>query len=201
MRRAATLVEVLIAAALGTVVLTAAWSMFQLGDRSRGVTASARALQTAMLIQEHVTNDLSRMVPLGVPFRYDPKKPHEIGFHVIDPAHTAGLRIGVRAVGYRFEGKDTLLLREYGAEESPVGPSPLTTIAFLPHVGATGPMVRVQLAVGRTPDDPPGPAIPHTFLVRPANPRATPGLTLEPLSGFMRDAAPAAEQPPLPQVW
>lgn len=201
MKAGLTLVEVLIAAALGTIVLAAAWSLFHVGDRSRSATASARALQTAMLIQEHVTNDLSRMVPLGVPFRFDPKKTDQIGFYVIDPAETAAREIGVRAVGYRLPGKDEHLLREYAAEEAPVGPSPLTTIAFLPYQGATGPMVRVRLAVGRTRDDPPGPPVPHTFLVRPANPRATPGLAFRALSGFVRDAAPTADPPRLPEVW
>lgn len=132
---------------------------------------------------------------------YDPKNPAEIGFWVVDPAHVAAREIGVRAVGYRLAAKDTLLVREYAAEESSIGPSPLTTIAFLPYAGATGPMVRVQLSVGRTKDDPPGPPVTHTFLVRPANPRATPALALRPLTGFLRDATPAKEAPVLPQIW
>ena len=51
MRRGWTLVEVLVACVLMTMVLSGVWLMFLLGDRSRGVSATARALQTATLIQ------------------------------------------------------------------------------------------------------------------------------------------------------
>lgn len=187
MRRAVTLVEILVAMTLMTMVLSGAWMMFSLGDRSRGVTATARALQTATLIQERLTNDLARIIARGPPFVFEPpdEKGRELGFYVIDPEHAPPSgEVGVRAVLWRLKAEKTLLEREYAGRAETVGVSPLEDAEFRPFLATNGPMVRVVLKVGRTRDDPAGPTYVHTFLVRPEF-RHGDKLGLKPLSDFV----------------
>lgn len=182
-----TIVEILVACVLMTLVLSGVWAMFSLGDRSRGVTATARALQTATLIQERLTNDLARMVVHGAPFLFEPEteKGRKLGFFVVDPEHKpANGEVGVRAVLYRLPGDSALMEREYAGKVERVGTSPLVDAQFRPFYATNGPMVRVVLRVGRTKDDPAGPAYLHTFLVRP-DLRAGDKLALKPLSDFV----------------
>jgi prepilin-type N-terminal cleavage/methylation domain-containing protein len=185
-----TLVEVLIAMSLMTLVLSGAWMVFHLGDRSRGVTASARALQTAMLVQEHFTNDLARLIAKGMPFRFDPQATGTIGFYVIDPQHTPATgQVGIRSVKYVHppklpNGAHQLLQRTYAGKTESIGASPLVSAAFLPYTSLTGPMIRVNLIVGRTQDDPDGPPLDHTFVARPSMSSAAMLLDLAKLSDF-----------------
>lgn len=182
-----TIVEILVATGLTTIVLSGLWAMFSLGDRSRGVTATARALQTATLIQERLTNDLARIIARGAPFVFEPEgeKGRKLGFYVVDPEHApASGEVGVRAVLYRLPADKALLEREYDGRVERIGSSPLEDAQFRPFLSTNGPMVRVRLVVGRTKDDPPGPAFTHTFLVRPEL-RGGDKLPLKPLSDFV----------------
>lgn len=178
-----TLLEVLVSLGLMTVVLSGAWMMFSFSDRSRGVTATARALQTALLIEETLTNDLARLMKNGGPFRWDPDHTNWIGFYVVDPLHTPpDGKVGVRAVRYQLEPAGSLLRRRYGDRNDPIGTSPLTSVEFLPFRSLTGTMLRVNLTVGRTRDDPEGPPLFITFLARPALSAGAGHLTIEALS-------------------
>lgn len=168
MKKAFTIVEILIACVLMTLVLTGIWAVWSLGDRSRGVTATARALQTATLIQEHLTNDLARLVSAGVPFFFDREKGRKLGFYVVDPTHAPPSgELGVRAVLYQLPGENQLLERISEDRTERLGSSPLKDCELRPFHSTTGAMVRVVLTVGRTKDDPDGPPYIHTFLVRP----------------------------------
>lgn len=188
MRRGFTIVEILVAAALMTVVFSGAWMLWSLGDRSRGVTATARALQTATLIQERLTNDIARMISRGAPFYFEPEneKGRTLGFYVVDGSHAPPTgEIRVRSVLYRLPGDNALIEREYDARVESIGTSPLVDAQFRPFASASGPMVRVVLKVGRTRDDPAGPPYVHTFLVRPELRGASDRLPVKPLSDFI----------------
>lgn len=187
MKRAFTIVEILIACVLMTLVLTGIWAVWNLGDRSRGVTATARALQTAMLIQELVTNDLARLISAGVPFFFDPPsdRGRRLGFYVVDPSHAPPSgELGVHAVTYRLPGDDQQLERISAGRTERLGTSPLKDCEFRPFHSTTGAMVRVVLTVGRTQDDPAGPPYIHTFLVRPELYAAADRLPVKVLSEF-----------------
>lgn len=198
MRRGWTLLEMLVAVALSTIVLASAWLLFSLGNRGRGVTATARALQTAMLIQEHLQNDLARMIAPGLPFRFDGENGRKLGFYVIDPRHTPDTEIGVRAVVYRLAEPGQLLRREVGTEVQSIGASPLTSVSFRPFRSTTGPMLRVVLEVGRSKDEPDGRSYVHTFLVRAAPHGGTEGLTIKPLVKFAKADEPKKNEEQLP---
>ena len=200
-RRGFTLLEVIVSMALMTIVLAGAWLMFSFSDRSRGVTATARALQTAMLIEETLTNDLARLVKNGGAFRFDPDHTNWITFTVVDPRHqTPDGTIGVRAVRYLLDPASSLLKRKYGDANDSIGTSPLVSIEFLPFRSLTGTLLRVNLTVGRTKDDPEGPPFFHTFLARPALTASAQNLKVESLSD-VPDAPEAKNKgvpPPIP---
>lgn len=201
MKRGFTIVEILIAAVLMTLVLTGIWAVFSLGDRSRGVTATARALQTATLIQEHITNDLARLIPAGVPFFFEAEseKGRKLGFYAVDPSHAPPSgEVGARAILYRLPGDDQLLEREYDRKVERLGPSPLKNAEFRPFHSTTGAMVRVVLTVGRTKDDPDGPPYVHTFLVRPALFASPDRLPVKLLSDFLEEQKPKEGTESLP---
>ena len=186
-RRAFTLIEILIATTLMTVVLSGAWMVFSLGDRSRGVTATARALHTATLIQEYLTNDLARLISGGAPFLFEQEseKGRKLGFYVVDPTYAPSSgEIGVRAVMYQLTEDKSLLTREYDGAVTTIGTSPLLDCQFRPFTSVCGPMVRVVLTVGRTKDDPDGPPYVHTFLVRPELRGVSDKLAIKTLSDF-----------------
>ena len=168
MRRGWTLIEVLIAAALMTVVLSGAFLLFHFSDTSRGVTRTARALQTAMIIEETLTYDLARLFSQGTPFFYDDKKKGTLKFYAIDPKSTAADgTLGLQAVTYELEGEDKPLKRTTEGETRAIGAAPLKSVEFLPFRSVTGVMLRVNLVVGKTADDPKGEPLTHTFLARP----------------------------------
>lgn len=184
-RHAWTLVEILIAASLMTVVLSGGFLLFNFGDKSRGVTATARALQSAMMIEENLTNDLARLYANGTPFIHDDARKNMLRFYVIDPAHTpADGTVGLRAVTYVLDPPKSLLRRQYAGASETIGTSPLESVEFLPFRTVTGPMLRVNLVVGRTKDDPDGPPLVHTFLSRPALSSGEQGARLTMLSNF-----------------
>lgn len=186
-RRAFTLVEMLVAAALGTIVISGAILLYNLANRSRGVTASARSLQTALLIEEHIRSDVSRVAGGVRGLRFDPAAPTRMAFWVSDLSENVGpTSVAVRAVQYKLETSGTLLKREYDARVDSMGVSPVTSAAFLPFMSSTGPMIRVSLVVGRSKDDPAGPSLDHSFLVRVPAARVPPSLTFVPRSNFMR---------------
>jgi type II secretory pathway pseudopilin PulG len=202
MRRGFTIIEILVTTGLTTIILSALWAMFSLGDRSRGVTATARALQTATLIQERMTNDLARIISRGAPFTFEPEgeKGRKLGFYVVDPEHAPPSgEVGVRAVLYRLPGDKQLLEREYNGRVEKLGSSPLVDAQFRPFLATNGPMVRVKLIVGRTKDDPAGPDFVHTFLVRPEL-RGGDKLPLKPLSDFLEkpEAKEGSQDLPVP---
>lgn len=184
MRRGFTLIEVLIALSLMTVVLTGAFLMFHFSDKSRGVTATARSLQTAMIIEETLTYDLARLYSQGMPFFYDEAKKNVLKFYAIDPKHQPpDGKLGLRAITYQLEAPKTYLKRTE-ATTANVGSAPLESAEFLPFRTETGVMLRVNLVVGRTKDDPEGPPLVHTFLVRPVLSSGEQGAQVTPLSEF-----------------
>jgi hypothetical protein len=187
LRRGVGLVEVLVASALATGVLVAAFAALGLGERSRGATAFARSLATAASIEEHLRSDLARLVmvvpsPLKVV-----AKPARLAFYVAEPA--AGRTLPVRGVVYALPAPG-MLTRESGGAAAPVGTAPLDAIAFHPFLSATGPLLRVVLTVGRDPADPAGRPLTHTFLARLATPRVREVLELD-----VRWPLPAADRP------
>lgn len=180
-----TLLEVLVAAGLITIVLAATFLLFNFSDRSRGVTRTARALQTATFIEENLLNDLSRVVTNGDPFVYDADHKDTIGFYVVDTDHDpADGKLAVNAVRYRLKQKGAYLERELAGKSEAMGISPLESIEFLPFDTPSGTMIRVNLVVGHTPDDPDGPALTHTFLARPALAANTDDLPITATSEF-----------------
>ena len=199
MRRGWTLIEVLVAAGLMVVVLSGVWMVLRLGDKSRTVTATARALQTATLIQEYLTNDLARMIVGGVPFAFDPARGRKLGFYVVDPEHAPPSgEIGVRAVLYQLPGDNQLLEREYDGTVTTIGAAPLVDAQFRPFHSTVGDMVRVVLKVGRSKDDPDGPPYVHTFLVRPELRGASDRLPIKTLSDFKTKPEPKDDTADLP---
>jgi hypothetical protein len=204
-----TLVEVVITATLATVVLGAGLALFQLADRSRGVTGAAESLKTAMAIEEAVLADVRRLVTVGpAPFRYWPGRPVRLAFYVSSSrggsaATTAGAAdaaaIAVRAVRYSLERPGARLARESDAREHSVGTSPLTSVAFLPFLSPTGPLLRVSMTVGRDPGEPPGAPVVHAFLARVPVQRQDANLTFELISSFIDPAdAPGDQLLPVP---
>lgn len=197
-----TLVEILLVLGISTVVLTGAWMVFHLGDRSRGVTATARAIQTALLIEEVVSADLHRLVAYrGSVARWDPDDSSWIAFYSCDPTTTLrGRDVAIGGVRYFRQGSTpSLLQREWGGSVRSVGMSPLTSVAFHPFMTATGPLVRVSLWVGRDPGDPPGPPHVHTFLARMASQRSTAGMGYRPVAEFADQARHAPKDQRLPR--
>jgi hypothetical protein len=144
------------------------------------VTASARALQTATLIEEQVTDDLHRLVARkGGKLRWDESKFQTLAFYATDPALPRSHPIQVKAVRYSMSETPGPLKREWNARVESVGVSPLTSVQFVPFLSDTGTVVRVNLAVGRDPTDPPGPPIIHSFLVRTASAASLPSVNMQ----------------------
>lgn len=210
-RAAVTLAEILVATALTTVVIGGAMMIYHLSARSRGVTAAAQGLSTAMIIEETITADLRRLIQVApAPVRFGPDG-SRLAFFACDPASAQGPVLGVRGVRYSIAAKGGLLEREWAGEVHAVGSSPLTSLAFLPFRSPTGPMVRVNLEVGRTPGEPDGPPVIHSFLAPIASARRRENLQLKLLSKFQSEAdlpgeqelpapAPIGGAPPLPPV-
>lgn len=189
MRRAGfTLVEILVACALGTAILGSAMLIYNLAGKQRGVTATARALQTAMLIEERFTSDIRRLVRVGAgPLKFEEGKPR-ISFYAHDPTGPK-TPVGFRGVVYSLpplpaDKTPQYLQREWDARVDSVGVSPLTSISFKPMVMPTGPAVRVTLTVGRDQSDPEGPALVHTFLVRVPSPNSSTDVEYQQLADF-----------------
>ena len=205
-RRAFTLIEIMVACALGTAIFAGAIAVYNLSNRSRGVTASARALETATLLEEMITTDLHRLVKVGAgPLRFYPDRPSKLAFFAYDPDGAAGgASVPFRAVAYTLadgasEKTPQFLQREWNAKVESVGLSPLTSAAFVPFMSPTGPLVRVTLTVGRDATDPAGPPLVHTFLARYPSPSDTSGVDFEPRSDFRnKDDAPQGQRLPAP---
>lgn len=183
MRRGFTLVEILVTVTIGVVIMAAALMIFNFGNRSRNVTATARALQTALLVQERFNEDLSRLIPGSSTIRFH-DKPDRVSFWAYDPEFTAGGAIGVRGVVYFRDEVTGLIKREWNDRVDTVGVAPLRSIEFYPFMSPTGPLIRVNMQVGREPGEPPGPDTFHTFLARIPMPRSHPSLKWKPVSGF-----------------
>lgn len=202
MRSGFTLVEILVAATIGTVVFSSALMIYGFANRSRNVSASARALQTALLVQERVEEDLARLVQMsGAPVRFFPKDPSRLAFVVYDASagDAPGLVVPVRGVTYALDAPGGYLVRQVERTRESVGVSPLTTIAFLPFLSPTGPLVRVTMAVGREKGEPPGPDIHHAFLARIPTPRPHPSIRFETRSWFVeKDDEPGHQTLPRP---
>lgn len=165
-RRAFTLVELVVTVSIAVIIFGAALMIYNFSNRSRGVTASARALQTALLIQEELTTDLGRLVQAGAsPLNVPADDPARLSFYAYDPALGKGAAMKVRGVVYRLAKPGAMLTRETGGAPAPIGTAPLAALVFSPFQCATGPYLRVTLTVGREPGEPPGPPTVHSFLV------------------------------------
>ena len=197
-----TLVEVIVALALSMLALSAAYAMLHLGDRSRHVTASAEGLRTALLIQERMEADLGALVYVRKGLVHWWKdRPARIAFYAYDAkaATAKPTEVGVRAVRYSWGKPGEMLKREWDAREESVGTSPLASAAFLPFQGPTGPMMRVNLLVGRGPGEPEGPPVYHTFLARLPAPRGARGLDYTIKSAFLEPKDDDSESDELPR--
>jgi prepilin-type N-terminal cleavage/methylation domain-containing protein len=184
-RHGFTLPEILVSAAVVTLLLGSAMMVFDLSVRSRRVTVSAQALSTALIIEETIAGDLKRLVQVGPsPVRFWPDRPSRIAWFAVDPGAGAGAELGVRGVRYSLDKAGALLMREWAGSVRSVGSSPLTTIEFHPFAGPTGPMVRVNLEVGRTREEPEGEPLTTSFLAPIAAARRRESLTLKLLGDF-----------------
>lgn len=154
-RTGVTLVEILVAATVGTAIFGGAWAIWRQADRSRGVTAHLRALQTALTIEQVMTEDLASSVLVGAsPVGVDEKQPDTLSLYVLAEDHPQVNPVGVRAVFYDREPGTNYLRRQSAGKSEPIGGSPLTSLAFYPFRAPTGPMLRVTMTVGRDPTDP-----------------------------------------------
>lgn len=194
MRRTAfTLVELVVTITMAVVIFAAALMVFGFANRSRGATATARALQTALLIQEHMTTDLGRLVQAGeAPLSVPPGDPARMSFYAYDPALGKGKSMHVRGIVYRLAKAGAMLTRECNGPPESIGTAPLAALAFSPFQCATGPYVRVTLTVGREDGEPQGPPTVHSFLV-PVNVTSRAGLLNFPVVSAFRD--PSVDEP------
>lgn len=184
-RSAFTLAELLVAVTIGTAILSAALMIFSLSNRSRTVTATARALQTALLIQERFSDDLARLLPAAsAPVQHAADKPSRISFYSYDPAAGGPGELLVRPVVYSHDPASGMLVREWDNQPQQLGVAPLKSIEFAPFLSPTGPLVRVTMSVGRSPGEPDGPPTVHSFLARIPAPRQHPSLELSISSPF-----------------
>jgi type II secretory pathway pseudopilin PulG len=198
-RAALTLLETLVAAAIATVVLASLFLFFNLSYRSQKVTATARALQTALLVEERLADDLGRVVPAGPSlFRSWPDRPGRLGFYVYDPAGPRGEAVPVRAVVWSLEKPRSLLVRTWSGARQPVGVSPLMSLTFHPFMSPTGPLVRVVMEVGSEASEPDARSLVHTFLVRAPFPRRSMRLPVAILGPVDPSDAPSDQELPLP---
>lgn len=187
MRRGFTLVEMVVTVTLATVVFGGAFMIYNFSNRSRGVTATARALQTALLIEEQLVTDMGHLVqaasePLQV------KDKQRLSFYAYDPKISAGRAMKVRGIVYNLEKKKgALMTRACGDATEQLGTSPVTEVLFAPFECATGPFLRVTLTVGREDGEPPGPDTVHSFLV-PINVTGGGGLQFPVETKFKQDA-------------
>ena len=180
-----TLVELLVSATLGIAIFGGALLIWSASNRSRSVGATARGLQTALIIQEQIVSDLGRLVQIEqAPVRVAPGAPSRMSFYAFDPEASKEKRIAVHAVVYALAGPPGMLQREWQGKVSPVGVSPLNAITFSPFFDGTGALVRVTLEVGREPGEPPGPPTTHSFLVRLLRTYIHPTLEVEVATSF-----------------
>lgn len=165
MKKGFTLVEMVVTVTLATVVFGGAFMIYNFSNRSRGVTATARALQTALLIQEQLVTDMGHLVqPAAAPLQVRDKQ--RLSFYAYDPRISAGRAMKVRGVVYNLEKKKgALMTRACGDAVEQLGTSPLTAAEFTPFECATGPFLRVTLTVGREDGEPEAPDTVHSFLV------------------------------------
>ncbi|MBI4861101.1 MAG: prepilin-type N-terminal cleavage/methylation domain-containing protein [Candidatus Riflebacteria bacterium] len=198
--RGLTLPEILVSAAILTVLIGAAIMVYNLSHRYRGVTTSARSLQTATMIEEVISTDLRRVVQAGPsPVRFWPDRPSRLAFLACDTDASKGKELKIRAVRYSLDKAPGMLQREWDGQARSVGLSPLTSISFLPFAGPTGPMVRVTLDVGRDPDEPAGEPIAYSFLTPIASPRQREPIPMKLVTGFVdKEDGPATQRLPDP---
>lgn len=183
--RAFTLVEMVIVVTIGVAIFAAALMIFNFSNRSRSVTATARALQTALLIQERFQEDMGRLLPgASMPVKFDPARPSRISFYTYDPAAT-GDKLVMRPVVYLHDEATKLLMREWDARREAIGSAPLKKIEFVPFLSPTGPLIRVAMWVDREKGEPPGPPTVHAFLARIPTPRLHPALDAEMGNDFL----------------
>lgn len=201
MRRAFTLVEMVVGIALLLIAMSAAYAVLHLGGKSRNVTASAEGLRSALLIQERLEADLNGLVRVRNGWvHWHTGKTNRTAFYSYDPtARTQDPKaVGVRAVRWSLDAPGGYLQREWNRKVESVGTSPLTSIAFLPMDSPTGPLMRVTVSVGRSKDEPEGPPVVHSWLSRIPAPRGARGLVLEVLSEFLDPKDDESERDDLP---
>jgi prepilin-type N-terminal cleavage/methylation domain-containing protein len=166
-RRGFTFIEILVTVTIVVVVFGAALMVYNFSNKSRGVTATARALQTAMLIQEHIVTDLGRLVLAGeAPLAVTGTDQSRLSFYAFDSAASSGGTMKASGVVYRLEpqGKTFRLMREHKGPAASIGTAPLQSLKFHAFQCATGPFLRVEMVVGREDGEPPGPDTVHSFL-------------------------------------
>lgn len=199
MRNGFTLVEMIVTVTVAVVIFSASYMVWGLANRSRGVTASARALQTALLIQEQLADDLGRLIRAGpAPVRWVEGKEDRLSFYTVDPVASVGRKLVVRGVAYARDPASGYLRRTIGAAHESVGVSPLTSVAFVPFESPTGPLLRVSLLVGREKGEPEGPDTAHSFLVRIPVSRQHPSLQIDAATPFASDEDKPRRQELLP---
>lgn len=210
MRKGVTLAEILVATALMTAVVGSAMLLYNLSGKSRGATAAAQGLSTAMIIEETILSDLRRLIQVGPsPVRFWADNPARLAFVAIDLSGPAGATLSARPVRYSISPTTKLLERAWGAQVRAVGSSPLASLSFHPFNSPTGPMIRVNLEIGRAPDEPAGPPVVHSFLAPISSPRRRENLQIKlvekfpdpgdlPIDQALPEPAPAGPPPALP---
>lgn len=199
-RGGATLAELLVATAVGLMVMAAALVMWTLAGRARTATEHADALAAAAAIEDRITADVRRLVVVEAAPVFQ-TAPDRIGFHVWDPLAPAEPRetLPVRAVVYAPAGQPAMLRRTCAGQSEAVGSMPLTSIRFSPMLGPRGGLLRVSVVLA--PAGAVARPIAHAFLVRLPEGAPPPATSYRILSGFADPADHPAMQPqPTPPV-
>lgn len=184
-RRGFTLAEILIVVAISVAIFATALMIFNFSNRSRGVTATANALQTALLLQEHFLDDLGRLMPgASMPVLVRPDQPARISFFAFDPQASTPEKLVMNPVVYSLDAAKRVQ-REWKGKRDPIGFAPFESLTFKPFLSPTGPLIRVSMVVGRVDGEPPGPPTAHAFLARVPTAVQHPALRLSAGADFL----------------
>lgn len=165
-RRGFTLAEILIVVTISVAIFASALMIFNFSNRSRGVTATANALQTALLFQERFQDDLGRLLPgASMPVLVRPDQPGRISFYAYDAQASTPDKLVINPVVYAVDANKRVQ-REWKKQRDPIGFAPFESLTFKPFLSPTGPLIRVSMVVGRAEGEPAGPSTAHAFLAR-----------------------------------
>lgn len=184
-RRAFTLAEILVVVSISVAIFASAWMIFHFSNRSRGVTATANALQTALLLQEHFLDDLGRLLPgASLPVLVRPDQPGRISFYAYDAQASTPDKLVINPVVYSVDAAKRVH-REWKRKRDPIGFAPFESLEFVPFVSPTGPLIRVTMVIGRAEGEPAGPSTTHSFLARIPTAVQHPALSLSAGADFL----------------